>query len=136
MISAEAEVTVAFHEVDSMKVVWHGNYVRYLESGRNALLEKIGFGYEAMESSGYAWPVVDLKIRYARSARLGQRLRVAATLTEWENRLRMEFRIEDAATGELLTRAESVQVAVDMRDGSLQFATPEAFLARLREARD
>ena len=136
MISAEAEIAVAFHDVDSMKVVWHGNYVRYLEIGRNALLEKIGFGYEAMEKSGYAWPVVDLKVRYARPARLGQRLRVAATLTEWENRLRMEFRIADAATGEVLTRAESVQVAVDMRDGSLQFATPEAFLARLREVRD
>lgn len=136
MIAAEAEVAVAFHDVDSMKVVWHGNYVRYLEIGRNALLEKIGFGYEAMEASGYAWPVVDLKVRYARPARLGQRLRVTATLTEWENRLRMEFRIADAATGEVLTRAESVQVAVDMRDGSLQFATPEAFLARLREVRD
>ena len=134
MISAATEIRVEFYDVDAMKVVWHGHYARFLEAGRNALLEKIGFGYQAMEASGFSWPVVDLHIRYVQPARLGQRLRVTATLVEWENRLRMEFLIQDAGSGEKITKAESVQVAVDMRSGELQFETPEILLAKVRSA--
>ncbi|HKP94986.1 MAG TPA: acyl-CoA thioesterase [Fibrobacteria bacterium] len=134
MISAGADIRVEFFDVDAMKVAWHGNYARFLETGRNALLEKLGFGYAAMEASGFSWPVVDLHIRYVQPARLGQRLRVTATLVEWENRVRMEFLITDAATGAKITKADSVQVAVDMRTGELQFETPEAFLSKVRKA--
>ncbi|MDB5050193.1 MAG: thioesterase superfamily protein [Fibrobacteres bacterium] len=134
MITASADILVEFFDVDAMKVVWHGNYARFLEIGRNALLEKLGFGYTAMEASGFSWPVVDLHIRYVQPARLGQRLRVTATLVEWENRVRMEFLIHDAVTGEKITKADSVQVAVDMRTGELQFETPEVFASKIRSA--
>jgi acyl-CoA thioester hydrolase len=134
MISASADIQVEFFDVDAMKVVWHGNYARFVEIGRNALLEKLGFGYLDMEASGFSWPVVDLHIRYVQPARLGQRLRVTASLVEWENRVRMEFLIRDAATGEKITKADSVQVAVDMRTGELQFETPEIFLSKVRAA--
>ena len=43
-ISAEIEFKVEFYDVDSMNVVWHGNYVKYMESARCVLLDKIGFG--------------------------------------------------------------------------------------------
>lgn len=133
-LSASADILVGFFDVDAMKVVWHGNYARYVEIGRNALLEKIGFGYMDMEASGFSWPVVDLHIRYVQPARLGQRLKVTASLVEWENRVRMEFVITDAETGVKLTKADSVQVAVDMRSGELQFETPEVFLSKVRSA--
>ena len=134
MITATAEIKVEFFDVDAMKVVWHGNYARFLELGRNALFEKLGYGYSDMEAGGYSWPVVDLHIRYVQPARLDQLLRVTATLVEWENRVRVEFLIHDAVTGEKITKADSVQVAVDMRNGELQFETPEVFQAKVRGA--
>jgi acyl-CoA thioester hydrolase len=134
MIMASARIQVEFFDVDAMKVVWHGHYARFVEIGRSALLEKLGFGYADMEASGFSWPVVDLHIRYVQPARLGQRLIVTANLVEWENRVRMEFVIMDEGTGAKLTKADSVQVAVDMRTGELQFETPEVFLAKVRSA--
>lgn len=134
MISASVDIQVEFFDVDALKVVWHGNYPRYLEIARNALLERIGYGYPVMEAEGYLWPVVDMHIRYVQPARLGQKLRVTATLKEWENRLVMEFLIADAATGMKLTKAESVQVAVDAKNGELQFELPGSLQSRVRKA--
>ena len=34
------KTTVRFSEVDSMQVVWHGEYVRYFEDGREAFGRK------------------------------------------------------------------------------------------------
>ncbi len=132
MITATAEIRVEFYDVDAMQVVWHGNYMRFIEIGRNALLEKIGFGYIDMETSGFSWPIVDMHIRYMQPARLGQRLLITASLVEWENRVRMEFLITDATSGLKMTKADRVQVAVNMANGELQFEIPEAFQSKVR----
>ena len=63
-IEASVEFRVEFYDVDSMGVVWHGNYVKYMELGRCALLDKIGYGYNEMKASGYAFPVASVKLKY------------------------------------------------------------------------
>jgi acyl-CoA thioester hydrolase len=127
VLHADTEILVPFFDVDTMNVVWHGHYVKYLEVARCALLDRIGHNYDAMVASGYAWPVIDLQLRYVRGAVFGQKLNVRASLVEWENRLKINYLISDLATGERLTRASSVQVAVDMSSREMQLASPKVF---------
>ena len=127
VLHADTEILVPFFDVDSMNVVWHGHYVKYLEIARCALLDRIGHNYTAMSESGYAWPVIDLQLRYVRGAAFGQKLNVRANLVEWENRLKINYLISDLDTGERLTRAVSVQVAVDMSNREMQLASPKVF---------
>ncbi|NUU34258.1 thioesterase family protein [Pseudomonas sp. C2B4] len=127
VLHTDTEILVPFFDVDSMNVVWHGHYVKYLEVARCALLDKIGHNYSAMSESGYAWPVIDLQLRYVRGAVFGQRLNVRANLVEWENRLKINYLISDLDTGERLTRAVSVQVAVDMSNREMLLASPKVF---------
>ena len=129
--SAEVRLTPAFHDIDPMEVVWHGHYVKYFELARCALLQSIDYDYPQMRDSGYAWPIVDLRAKYVRSARYGQALVVRATLVEWENRLKIDYQVRDAGTGDVLTRATSIQVAVDLATGEMCFASPAALLERL-----
>ena len=129
--SAEVRLTPAFHDIDPMEVVWHGHYVKYFELARCALLQSFDYDYPQMRDSGYAWPIVDLRAKYVRSARYGQDLVVRATLVEWENRLKIDYQVRDADTGEVLTRATSIQVAVDLATGEMCFASPAALLQRL-----
>ena len=35
-----------FYETDSMGVVYHGNYIHWMEEARTDFLEQIGWGYE------------------------------------------------------------------------------------------
>ena len=130
-LSAEIELSPAFHDLDPMDVVWHGHYVKYLELARCALLQRFDYDYPQMRASGYAWPIVDLRAKYVRSARFGQRLKVRAQIVEWENRLKIDYLVSDAVTGEVLTRAHSIQVAVDMKTGEMCFASPAVLLQRL-----
>ena len=83
---AETEVIVQFYDLDPMDVVWHGHYVKYLELARCALLDKIDYNYDQMKQSGYAWPIVDMQLRYAAPATFQQRLIVRAELVEWLRR--------------------------------------------------
>jgi acyl-CoA thioester hydrolase len=127
-LHAEVEVVVPFFDVDSMDVVWHGHYVKYLEMARCALLDRIGHNYTQMKAAGYVWPVIDLQLRYARAARFGQRLSVRAELVEWQNRLKIHYLLSDARSGERMTRASTVQVAVNLADGIMQLASPQVFI--------
>ena len=128
---AEIELSPAFHDLDPMDVVWHGHYFKYLELARCALLQTFDYDYPQMRASGYVWPIVDLRTKYLRPARFGQRLRVRAELTEWEVRMRIDYLVSDADTGEAITRAHTIQVAVDVATGEMCFATPEVFRRRL-----
>ncbi|WP_347903469.1 acyl-CoA thioesterase [Pseudomonas purpurea] len=128
VLHADTQILVPFFDVDTMHVVWHGHYVKYLEVARCALLDKLGHNYNAMLESGYAWPVIDLQLRYVRGAVFGQTLNVRASLVEWENRLKINYLISDLATGERLTRACSVQVAVEIASREMQLASPKVFV--------
>ena len=75
VIHEDTEILVPFFDVDTMHVVWHGHYVKYLEVARCALLDKLGHNYTHMLDSGYAWPVIDLQLRYVRGARMAICLR-------------------------------------------------------------
>ena len=130
-LTHEIELVPAFHDVDSMDVVWHGHYVKYLELARCALLDKFDYGYTRMRESGYAWPVVDLRMKYSRSATFDQPLVVRAEIVEWENRLKMDYTIRDARTGERLHRATSIQVAVDMATREMLYVCPRVLWERL-----
>ena len=62
--TAEVELTIPFHDVDMMGVAWHGNYFRYFEVAREALLNQFNYGYRQMKESGSWWPVVDARVKY------------------------------------------------------------------------
>ena len=133
-LHATAEVEVPFHDVDAMEVAWHGHYLKYLELARCALLRRFNYDYPQMQASGYVWPIVDCRIKYVRPARYGQRLRIEAKLTEYDNRLKIAYTIVDVETGERMSKAHTIQVAVEASTGELQFVSPPILLEKLRQA--
>ncbi|HEU4846158.1 MAG TPA: acyl-CoA thioesterase [Burkholderiaceae bacterium] len=128
---AELEMQVQFFDLDPMEIVWHGRYVKYLEVVRCALLDKIGYNYVQMKESGYAWPVIDMHLRYVGSATFGQKLRLRAEIVEWETRLKIDYLITDADTGKRLNRASTTQVAVDIASKEMCFVSPPVLFEKL-----
>ena len=124
MISAETEITAQFYDLDPMQVVWHGNYVRFFEQARGVLLDVIDYNYPEMERSGYLWPIVDMRIKFVRPVRYQQKIRVEATLVEYEYRLKIKYVCRDVASGEVLTKAHTIQVAVTAATQELNLESP------------
>jgi acyl-CoA thioester hydrolase len=133
-ISSSIDVTVAFHDIDVIGVMWHGHYLKYLETARWSLMDELDFGFDIMAASGYAWPIVEMHVKYVQPARMGERLTVRASLVEWQNRITVNYLITRASDHERLARAKSVQVAVDAKTLALQFETPQPLLERVQRA--
>ncbi|WP_137937807.1 acyl-CoA thioesterase [Chitinivorax sp. B] len=128
---AEVEIQVQFFDLDPMEIVWHGNYVKYLEIARCKLLDQIGYNYPQMRDSGYAWPVVDLHLRYVKPATFGQIIVARAEIVEWESRLKINYLIVDKATGQRLTKGSTVQVAVSLASKEMCFVSPSILFQKL-----
>lgn len=131
IVTASARIGIQFYDLDPMNIVWHGNYAKYFEIGRCALLSKIGYDYAAMQASGYAWPVIDMHVRYYRSLVLGQQAEITAGITEWENRLKVSYLVSDVETGKKITRGHTVHVALDMRSKEMLWETPPILREKL-----
>ena len=133
-IAAEVEVEVAFHDVDLAGVVWHGHYMKYLENARWAVMDRIGFGLQAMMDSGFLWPVVGLEVKYIRAARYGDRIRVLSSIVEWDAKLVLNYLMLNARDGSRVGRAQTSQVAVERGTGTLQLVSPACLTDRVRAA--
>lgn len=131
IVSVSTEMEVQFYDVDSMRVVWHGNYVKYLEAARCELLKAFDYNYLEMEATGYIWPIVDMRLKYVASAKLSDFIIVEANLVEYQSRLKIEYVIRDKATAKVLNKAYTIQVAVDITNGEMLFETPQCVLEKL-----
>ena len=130
-LSTDVLIKVPFYDVDQMNIVWHGHYIKYFELARCELLDMFNYGYKEMAKNGYGWPVVDLRCKYVKSARFDRMIRINAELVEFENRIKINYVVYDGESGERLTKGYSVQVAVDMETGEMQFVSPPIVKERL-----
>lgn len=128
---AEVIIEIPFHDVDTMNIVWHGHYIKYFEIARCKLLDQFQYNYMQMKASGYAWPVIESYVKYVQGIEFQQKIKVRATLKEWENRLKIEYLISDPETGRRLTKGFTSQVAVNMETQEMCFQSPAIVFERL-----
>jgi len=132
-LKAEVEIQVPFHDVDGMHVVWHGHYYKYFEVARTKLLQSIDYDVHEMKASGYSWPIVETNCKYVRPIVYDQLIQVSAKIQEYENRLKIIYRISDAKTDEKLATGHTTQVAVDMKNNEMCFVSPKILLKKVEE---
>lgn len=130
-ISFETKIRAEFFDVDSMNVVYHGNYVKFLEVARCNLLDKIGYGYNEMLATHFMFPITTLNVKYIRSLQFEEEAIVKTTLVEWENRIRIKYEIRSLKTGLVVTKAETTQMAVKMPEGETLFVCPKVFTEKV-----
>ena len=131
-IFAEAQTLIEFYDLDPMQIVWHGNYINYFEIGRRKLLELIGYSYREMEASGYAFPVVDLSVKYIRPLQLGNIALIKAILVEYENCLKINYEIYNMESEVLTTKGSSTQMTYNIKTMESCFACPEILIDKIK----
>ncbi len=121
------EVKVRFSEVDSIRVVWHGSYVKYLEDGREDFGEKFGIEYLTIFDNGYTAPVVDMHLQYKQSVSVGETVIVETKyIPTLSAKLIFEYNIFRKEDNALVLTATTTQVFMS-RSGELQLSNPPFF---------
>ncbi|HIS36120.1 TPA: acyl-CoA thioesterase [Candidatus Scatousia excrementigallinarum] len=128
---AETFITVQFYDLDPMNVVWHGNYIKYLETARCDLLSKIGYDYDNMREDGIAYPVATMDLKFMKPCTFNQKLKVVSSVEEIEPCLIIKYMIYDALTGEKLFRAKTMQICIDIHSKESLYSAPERLKEKL-----
>jgi len=130
-LRVEVPVMVPFQDADPTGFAWHGNYFRYYDTARVALLARFEFGYFQMGAERQIWPIVDTRVRYLRSATFNSALQVSAQLVEWEYRLRIYYQIH-SSDEDLINEAYTVQVPVEAATQTMLFGVPVSVQERVQ----
>ena len=110
------EVKVRFGEVDSMGIVWHGNYVKYIEEGRESFGKKFGISYLDIYANDVMAPVVNMNIDFKKQVQYGDQLIIETEFVNQEAaKIIFHFKIFRKSNNELVVTAESTQVFIDLK---------------------
>jgi acyl-CoA thioester hydrolase len=107
----KTQVQVRFSEVDSMGVVWHGNYVKYFEDGREAFGNKYGINYMDFFHEGILIPLVKINLDFKKPLKYGETANIETRFVNCHAaKLQYEYTIYRNNSGEVVATGSSVQV--------------------------
>ncbi len=109
------EITIRFSEVDSMAIVWHGNYIKYLEEGRESFGKRFGISYLDIYSNKVMAPVVNMDISFKRQVKYGETIIIETEYIDQKAaKLVFNYRIFRKNNNELIATATTTQVFIDL----------------------
>ena len=127
-LSDTIQIRPSFYEIDSIQMVWHGNYLKYLEQGRESFGEKFGLEYRHIYANGYIAPIADMHLSYKNPAGYGDVLLVETTYKPCRGaKLVFDYAITRESDGALILEATSTQLFVT-RDGVFEVSVPDFYL--------
>lgn len=127
-LTTTKRVRIRFNEVDSLGIVWHGHFVKYLEDGREDFGAKHGLTYLDFKANNFAIPIVKCDIDYKRTIQYGDEIDVETTYIDSEAaKLVFTYKLSNSKTGALLATAKTIQVFTSF-EKELSYVAPEFFI--------
>jgi acyl-CoA thioester hydrolase len=134
MLSSEIEIDIRFSETDAMGVVWHGNYLKFFEDGREHFGKTYGLEYLTIYDSGYFTPIVKSEIDHKAPVYYGQAIKVITRyIASKSAKIMFEYEVVNTTTNELAATGKTMQVFLDKESRTLELLTPN-FYRRWKEA--
>lgn len=129
MLKNTIEVPVRFNEVDSLRIVWHGHYVKYFEDGREAFGKQYGFSYlDIYNTAGLAAPIIDLQTQFKRPLEYGDSAIIETTFVNTQAaKIIFEFKIFSANHKHLVCEGKTIQVFMSPATKELHLINPPFF---------
>lgn len=123
------EVRVRFSEVDALQIVWHGEYVKYIEDGRESFGRRYGLGYMDMRKAGFAAPIVKLNIDYKLSLSFNEQAIVETRYVACDAaKIQFDYTIYRKSDGTVVAEASTVQVFTHLHTNLLELNNPDFYL--------
>ncbi len=128
MLISEIEIDIRFSETDAMGVVWHGNYLKFFEDGREAFGKEFGLEYLTIFGQGYFTPIVKSEIDHKAPVHYGQVIKVITKfIPSKAAKLMFEYEVMNVTTGELCAVGKTMQVFLEKDSRTLELLTPDFY---------
>lgn len=107
------KIRVEFYDIDSMNVVWHGNYVKFLEQARCMFLHDIGYDYDNMKNDGFVYPIVKMDFKFIKSSKFKDELNIEIEVIDFIGFLKFKYVIKNNKN-EIICKASTSQMAYNI----------------------
>lgn len=122
------EIIIRFSEVDSMGIVWHGNYAKFFEDGREAFGKAHGLSYLDVYANKHLTPLVKLDFAYKTPLEYGDSAIIETRYIDHEAaKIHFEYTIFNKKNNQVAATGESIQVFLNL-DRELVLICPDFFL--------
>jgi len=133
-IEDSTHVRVRFSESDAMGVVWHGNYLKYFEDGRESLGKKFNMTYQDMYKNGFLVPIVNVNLNYKAPIHFGEEMEVKTRLIFTKAaKLIHKYEVWNLSTGKLSCEGYTEQVFLNEKTRALELFIPSFYADWLKE---
>ena len=126
LFHAEYKVKISFEDLDPMNIVWHGNYMRYLEQARCDMFSKLNYSYKEMYNDGIAYPIAKISAKYIKPAILGDTLIIKSEIISIEPSLDIKYNVYNNESGEKIFEASTMQIAIDFNTKQSLYNAPKS----------
>lgn len=126
LFESEYNIKIPFHDLDPMNVVWHGNYIKYLEQARCDMFDKLGYTYYDMKYDNYVYPVAKLNTKYIKPLSFNQEVTIKASLIEIEPAIIIKYKMFNKS--DIVFEAETMQIGINITTGESVYNAPVKLL--------
>ncbi len=124
-LTATMEIGIRFSETDAMGVVWHGNYLKYFEDGREDFGEKFDLPYLKVAGEGFFIPIVHSAIDFKSPVFYGNRIRVITRYVPTRTaKIVFHYEVVNLTSGELAATGTTTQVFITQEKRELELVMP------------
>lgn len=134
LYESEYELKISFEDLDPMDIVWHGNYMRYMEQARCDMLSKLGYTYMDMKDDELAYPVAKMNVKYIKPAKFLDILTVKLEIVSLEPSLDIKYSIFNKTTNEKIFEASTMQICYDISKNESIYTPPMRLTKAIEEA--
>ena len=128
MLSTEIEIDIRFSETDAMGVVWHGNYLKFFEDGREAFGKDYGLEYLNIFDKGFFTPIIRSEIDHKAPVYYGQIIKVVTKYIPTKSaKIMFDYEVINLSTGALCAVGQTIQVFLDKNTRALELLTPDFY---------
>ena len=124
--SIELEIAVSFYDLDPMQIVWHGNYLKYMDDARGVLFDSLGVDlFGLYEKTRHIYPIIKTAVKHVYPLRHKDVIICKATLVEAKYKIIVDFEIRLKSDAKICARGRSEQVAVKMPEMEMLMMIPD-----------
>jgi acyl-CoA thioester hydrolase len=125
------------HDTDYGGIVWHGNYLKWMETARVEYLQYLGINFADLVKLGCDLPVIEIALRYHKSLKMGMSAIVKTRIIENKGvRINWDYRIESPDQKELYLTGTVTLVPVDIEKGKIMRKLPSILQETINRMKD
>ena len=124
--TCEVILTVPFHDLDPLQIVWHGNYLKYFDTARSALFNQAGIDlFDYFKRTNCLFPITKTTTKYVSTLGYLDEFKCMVKVVEAQYKIVLEFQIRLTANNKICAKGISEQVAVKYPDMEIMFEIPQ-----------